>query len=131
MLFRRLTRCEGPKIPSLSGIGVLLPRIQAVLTCFEFPDHLSALFWTFNRPTARMNLGTVSRRSFPCDDSPFLYLVPKKRAGPAGLDFDHLVNLGHEADRLTQGDDDLLVVLNVFAGRGAALRSSSHFSQTW
>jgi len=52
VFFRRLTRCEGPKIPPLSGLGVLLSRVQAVLTCFEFPDHLSALPWTFNRPTA-------------------------------------------------------------------------------
>ena len=37
----RRKRCEGPKIPPLPGLGVLLPRVQPVLTRFEFPDHLS------------------------------------------------------------------------------------------
>ena len=46
--------------------------------------------------------------------------VSGKRARPAALGFDHLVNLGHEAGRLIQSDDDLLVVLNVFVGQGAA-----------
>ncbi|HSQ78454.1 MAG TPA: hypothetical protein VLN91_06145, partial [Nitrospirota bacterium] len=50
VFFRPLTRCEGPKIPPLSGFRVLRSRVQAVLTCFEFPDHLSALLWTVNRP---------------------------------------------------------------------------------
>ena len=49
VFFRRPTRCEGPKIPPLSGFGVLLSRVQAVLTRFKFPDHLSVLLWTFNR----------------------------------------------------------------------------------
>ena len=51
VFFRRPTRCEGPKISPLSGFGVLLLRVQAVLTCFEFPDHLEVLLWIFNRPT--------------------------------------------------------------------------------
>jgi hypothetical protein len=42
VFFRRITRCEGTKIPPLSGFGVLLSRVQAVLTRFKFPDHLSA-----------------------------------------------------------------------------------------
>jgi len=68
-----------------------------------------------------MNLGATSRRSVPCDGSPYLYLVPGKRDGPAALGFDHLVNLGHEAGRLIQGDDDLLVVLNGRTSGGVAL----------
>jgi len=54
MFFRRPTRCEGPKISPLSGFGVLLSRVQAVLTCFKFPYHLSVLLWTFIRPTFDM-----------------------------------------------------------------------------
>jgi hypothetical protein len=54
VFFRSLTRCEGPKISPLSGFGVLLSRVQAVLTCFEFPDHLSVLLWTFNRSTPEL-----------------------------------------------------------------------------
>jgi hypothetical protein len=49
VFFRRVTRCEGPKIPPLSGFGVLLSRVQAVLTRFKFPDHFLALLWSFNR----------------------------------------------------------------------------------
>ena len=33
---------------------------------------------------------------------------------------DDLVDLGHEADRLTQDGDDLLKVINVIFGQGAA-----------
>ena len=62
-----------------------------------------------------------NRRSVRCAGSPFLCLVSGKRGGPAALCFDHLVNLAHQADRLIQGDDDLLVVLDVFVGHGAAL----------
>jgi hypothetical protein len=53
VFFRSLTRCEGPKISPLSGFGVLLSRVQAVLTCFEFPNHLSVLLWVFNRPMTK------------------------------------------------------------------------------
>jgi hypothetical protein len=49
VFFRRLTRCEGPKIPPLSGFWVLLSRVQAVLARFKFPDHILALLWYFNR----------------------------------------------------------------------------------
>jgi hypothetical protein len=61
VFFRSLTRCEGPKISPLSGFGVLLSRVQAVLTCFEFPDHFSVLLWVFNRPTQRSQ-GAACRR---------------------------------------------------------------------
>ena len=37
-------------------------------------------------------------------------------AGPAAVGFDHLVDFGHQADSLLQGDDDLLVVVDVFVG---------------
>ena len=50
VLLRRPARCEGPKISPLSGLGVLLSRVQAVLACFEFPDHLSVLLCAFSRP---------------------------------------------------------------------------------
>ena len=57
VFFRGLTRCKGPKISPLPGFGVLLSRVQAVLTCFEFPDHLSVVLLTFNRLTLRIRRG--------------------------------------------------------------------------
>ena len=44
-----------------------------------------------------------------------------ERSGPATVGFDDLVDLGHDADGVVQGDDDLLVVGDVLIGEGAAL----------
>ena len=41
--------------------------------------------------------------------------------GPAAVGFDDLVDLGHDADGLVQGDDDLLVVGDVLVRERAAL----------
>jgi len=41
-------------------------------------------------------------------------------AGPAAVGFDHFVDFGHQADGFVQGDDDALVVEDVFAGESAA-----------
>ena len=43
-----------------------------------------------------------------------------ERVGPAAVGFDDLVDLGHDADRLTEGDDDLLVVGDVVFRERAA-----------
>ncbi len=43
-----------------------------------------------------------------------------ERTGPAAVGFDDLVDLGHEADGFAEGDDDLVVVGDVFVGQGAA-----------
>ena len=37
-------------------------------------------------------------------------------AGPAAVGFDDLVDLGHDADGLAKGDDDLLVMLTCTSG---------------
>lgn len=39
-----------------------------------------------------------------------LFFSPRKRAGPAAVGFDDLVDLGHQADGFAEGDDDLVVV---------------------
>jgi hypothetical protein len=51
VLFRRLTRGEGSQISALAGLGVLLSRVQTVITGFEFPDHLLTLLRDFQRLT--------------------------------------------------------------------------------
>src|SRR5207245_1220699 len=44
----------------------------------------------------------------------------RKGAGPAAVGFDHLVDLGHQADRLFQGDHDALVVQDVLVAEDPA-----------
>jgi hypothetical protein len=36
----RASRGERPKIPPLSGLGILFPRIQAIFTRFHFSNHM-------------------------------------------------------------------------------------------
>jgi len=36
----RASRGERPKIPTFSGLGILFPRVQAILTRFHFSNHL-------------------------------------------------------------------------------------------
>jgi len=45
-------------------------------------------------------------------------LAASKR--PAAVFFDHAVNLGHEADGFVDGNDDALVVIDVFVSQRAA-----------
>jgi hypothetical protein len=45
VLFRCLARSECAQVPALTGSWVDLPRIQAVLTGFEFSDHLGSPFF--------------------------------------------------------------------------------------
>lgn len=49
----RLTRGEGPQVSPLAGLGVLLSRVQAVLTCFELSDH-------FPQPCATVLAGRLA-----------------------------------------------------------------------
>jgi len=44
-----------------------------------------------------------------------------ERIGPAALDLDSLIDLGHDADGLIQSDNDLLVVRNIIGGEPAIL----------
>ena len=44
----------------------------------------------------------------------------REGGGPAAVGFDDLVDFGHQVDRLFQGDDDLLVVGDVFLGKRPA-----------
>ena len=44
----------------------------------------------------------------------------RKGCWPAAVVFDDLVDLGHEADGLGEGDDDFVVMGDVFVGEGAA-----------
>lgn len=64
-------------------------------------------------------------------------LLPhRKRARPAAVLFNDVVDFGHEADGFGEGDDKFVVVGNVVGGElatGIAFfgpRSLSHFSQT-
>ena len=43
-----------------------------------------------------------------------------ERSWPAAVGFDDFVNLGHDADGLAEGDDDLLLVVDVLVGQHAA-----------
>jgi len=40
------TRCEGPKILRFPVLGFFFREVQAVLTCFEFPDQSFSFLWT-------------------------------------------------------------------------------------
>src|SRR5690348_1858496 len=39
VLLRRRSRLERPEVPSLAGLGILLLRVEPVLTGFQLPDH--------------------------------------------------------------------------------------------
>ena len=43
-------------------------------------------------------------------------LAAVKCSRPAAMGFDEFVNIGQDADGLAEGDDDLLVVLDVLVG---------------
>jgi hypothetical protein len=68
----RASRGERPKIPPLSGLGILFPRIQAIFTRFHFSNHMkiSAAGLTCS-PVA---CGLLSRRRYDatpnCASSP-------------------------------------------------------------
>jgi len=48
----------------------------------------------------------------------------RKSAGPTTVGFDNLVYLGHDANGFGQGDNDLVVVGDVFVGEDAVVHHS-------
>jgi hypothetical protein len=39
VLFSRLARVESPEIPAFACLGIQFPRIQSILTQFQFANH--------------------------------------------------------------------------------------------